>query len=371
MYDPIKCYLSGMQSVEDVHSLLVNSKARKLSKKDFSVYYWAKYKDALIEVNGSSETIDYMSGLLESEEPIIDSSMPKMYFNVSIQVSLPKYYYGHNLKVLTLEDTKEAIDRLDEELGFNVSNMRVSRLDFAYNFNMNEPPVFYFQYLGEDSYLNRIPYNSTSNSLYYNSEGRNTTTTKNNKTIPSNSKKVCVFYDKIKEFEKKEGENGMPLPKEYQGVNLLRYELRLSQNILSQLSARCKELGWDKDPLEVKDLYNPQFFKVVLSEYIRLFNRIKPIKLINLTKDVKRDLDTMGKAYDAFICSLLQENKERITPFIEELRGLKTMNDSSYYSKLRSKFNEAINKLEPPKNKGNLYDELHSRINSLGELLKD
>src|ERR1035438_1318734 len=131
---------------------------------------------------------------------------------IKIIGSLPKYYYGYNYKTLSLPDTWLAIEKLSDELHLPLIEFNVSRIDFATNFSMEFKPEVYYPYLGNCHPYDRLV---QPESLLYKLGLREK-----------------AFYDKVVEGKK----NKAAIPKEFIGMNLLRYELRYTHNLLRQFN---------------------------------------------------------------------------------------------------------------------------------------
>ena len=62
---------------------------------------------------------------------------------IRIEGSLSKYYYGNNIRSLTLEHTKEALKRLRRELNVPMDKADVVEVDIAENFEVENSPELY------------------------------------------------------------------------------------------------------------------------------------------------------------------------------------------------------------------------------------
>lgn len=152
---------------------------------------------------------------------------------VTIKGSLAKWFFGNNLQTLTRIDTKQAIESLSDKLHLSIKNAKLSRIDFAQNFNMQYKPEIYYPYFGDSKTFKR---SVLSTSLYY---------------IKGNITKL--FYDKIAEYKAKNGKIDESLyPK-----NFLRFEVRFMNNLPKT---------FNKESINVEMLYNEDF-------YMRIFNR--------------------------------------------------------------------------------------------------
>jgi hypothetical protein len=121
--------------------------------------------------------------------------------SLSIKGSLPKWYFGSNSKELDFYTLKDVIHCLSDTLGLPVLTGSVNRLDVSGNLLTSNTPKSYFDTLDYLSRHERLPH---SNGLYF-----------------ANGSTKSLFYDKQVEVKKA----SEVLPLEYQGKNLLRYEL--------------------------------------------------------------------------------------------------------------------------------------------------
>lgn len=144
--------------------------------------------------------------------------------------SLPQLLYGTNLVNFTISDTQVAINELNKILKVDISNAKVTRIDFAYNLIMNHPVSTYFKVLCHKSYCQ------------LNVFGSETLTFKG-------SNEEFTFYDKIAQLKSK-GE----IPNEYNDKHLLRYEMKLTERI-------TKKLGYDF--ITVSNLASKDFYQAV------------------------------------------------------------------------------------------------------------
>ncbi len=157
---------------------------------------------------------------------------------VHVLGSLAKYYLPDNTYTLTRKDTKEAMEKLSDDMGMNLGTAHVTRMDVAANFMMRHHPQAYFAVLGDCPRMNRKPCGS---SLYYNNQGER-------------KARTMIFYDKSKEVDGREG----VMPDVYAGRNLLRYEMRW----LSRLPQQLKETA-----VIGAMLYNEHFYHKVVQHW--------------------------------------------------------------------------------------------------------
>ena len=161
-----------------------------------------------------------------------------MYFNGS----LSKYFFGHNFYALTLSQTIEALNRLEDEVHLSLDDAKIMRLDTSNNLIMERRPEAYFQCLGRAKYYERYQEGS---SLYY-----------------STNQKQIVFYNKVKEAKSRR----VSIPSDLENSNLLRYELRLKKRIGQQLHMNT---------VHISDLRNVNFHNRVIKFRTNEYQKIK------------------------------------------------------------------------------------------------
>ena len=125
--------------------------------------------------------------------------------------SLCKWYLGDNFQTMGRGDTQKAIERLSDTLHVPIREAIVTRLDIGRNFETRFPPEVYFNHLGSLRNFIRL---KEPNGIYY----------------CQSSKQLC-FYDKIAEPKAHKAF----IPKQYEGKNVLRYELRYLERIAAKL----------------------------------------------------------------------------------------------------------------------------------------
>jgi len=145
-------------------------------------------------------------------------------YGLSIEGSLTKYYYGTNQHTLNYFDFTTTIEQLSIELGLNLKECQVSRIDLAENILVTKPVANYYKYFGDAKSLNRVVMN---NGLEY-----------------RNTNRGIIIYDKIKELRS----NQVPLIPLFQGQKIMRIEYRLKNP-----RTISKALGIDKTL--IADLY--------------------------------------------------------------------------------------------------------------------
>jgi hypothetical protein len=244
-----------------------------------------------------SETINLLDTVKETRYPngqlYLNGNLNGL--NVSIsedslrinKTSLCKYYLGNNIKTLTREATKEAIEKISDELHLNMHLAEVKRIDVATNFIVKNYELQYFKYLGDLQHYSRLEQNK---GLYYN-----------------NSKRTALFYCKLIELRSKR----VRVPEIYNGLNMLRFELRLQKKLFKEFNTN-QILG--------QDLYDEHFYNNVVNKWRETYFNIKKMNealtQIKPTGSSKEFIEylafmTINEANQTNIIKLINESRER------------------------------------------------------------
>lgn len=161
--------------------------------------------------------------------------------------SVCKWFLGDNVKVMTRQDTRQAIEKLSNILHLPMDCARVTRMDIAQNIITKHPIEVYLNHLGVLWKAKRAP---MDNGLYY-YKGKIT---------------IC-FYDKIKELKARKES----IPELYTGRNVLRYE----QRYMGRLSSI---FGID---VTGATLYDEVFYIHVINKWLEMYEQIDKINNAN------------------------------------------------------------------------------------------
>ena len=234
---------------------------------------------------------------------------------ISIIGSLPKFIYGNNVCPFDRHSTQRAIEKLSDIFHINITDADVTGIEFGTNFPMKHKVTDYLSKLGEMPRLSR--YHFEPSTLYYKGRGKNTP-------------KVFAFYDKLSEAEAK----GMDYPSGVSGENLLRYEMRLTGRLKTQLGIA---------DLQASTLYDRTFYRKLVKLYQNSYYSIS--KNVQLKDNAMSEIKTVSDAINTLMARLLsQTDKAQIVAFLDELRAAQVFNDSKYYTRLKNKINEIATK---------------------------
>lgn len=235
---------------------------------------------------------------------------------VSVIGSLSKYYYPNNIYPLDRHTTKEALEKLSDNLHADVSKANVTGLEFGTVLLLSHSVPEYLQRLGEMPYpLHR--YHFEPETLYYK---------RKNKQQPV----TYAFYDKIAEAK----HNGLQIPVGLEGQNLLKYEIRLNRRLPKQLNV---------PEVKASTLYDKSFYRMLMQRWQQGYFSIK--KQQQIKTDVMDKIQTVTDAYNVFVARLLAaSNKDAVAGFLEELKENKVFKNRSDYNRLKNKIQEVSSK---------------------------
>lgn len=180
-------------------------------------------------------------------------------YGIFIKGSLNKYFHNNNYGELSIIETRQAIEKIEDELKLNIKDTSVGRIDVGNNYIVEDFPNNYLKLLGvSKNYIRNID----NGTLYY-----------------SNSLRKLIFYDKIK--ESKRHCKYHPLPPNWNGKNVLRYELCYRKRIKEKF----------RKQIIAADLYDPFFFNNIGKQYQEEFNKIQKINYMRPLLD-QNDMTT-------------------------------------------------------------------------------
>lgn len=214
--------------------------------------------------DGSTGAVGYLNGNGGGYKVFVSNS------NVTLkECSLSKWYLGNNLSELDRKTTREAIEKLSDELHLPMDKALVTRLDFGLNIITQYPAIAYCNHLGALNHYNRFP--QPTGLLY------------------KQSCKQFAFYDKIKEQRKQ----GAFIPELYRNNNVLRIEERFMSRVSKQLG--CMVDGGL--------LYDERFYNMMLN---RWRDNYKAITKINDTMINLKVMNGLKELYKMGLLSLIE-----------------------------------------------------------------
>lgn len=187
---------------------------------------------------------------------------------ISIKGSLSKYWFGDNNRILNPINTANAITNLSDELGIQINNGKVTRLDIAANVVTNHLPESYYPYLVDSPHFSRT---KRKGSLYF-----------------GNGLRQKVFYNKIAECRSKKTK----IPDEWSGCHVMRYEVRYTARIGKRFKI---------DDFTVNSLITPLIGQVLIDAWFKEYHSINRVTMVpvdwsrvNTPNDIIRQLAIIG-----------------------------------------------------------------------------
>lgn len=254
---------------------------------------------------------------------------------LSFNGSLPKFYYGNNLAQLDWITLKKAIDFFSDNLGVNIYDAILTRVDFGINIILNDDVKDYLFCLSDYPRKNLLEY-KTSKKFFTNGS-------------------ALSFYDKKIELKNKQKVSYINLPEVLLRNNILRYEIELK----SSLNKMFK-----KDTFIVKDLLNKDTQKTIQNKWIEMYYKTNkylynanPIFLIKERNGIYKYLSYFG----------IEKLKQRNVLKIIERIDFKIKTSSSKKSKLKSLIRKLSNEVNEKSKDSNLILELDEKMNFIKE----
>jgi hypothetical protein len=238
---------------------------------------------------------------------------------ISVIGSLPKYLYGSNIYPLDRHTTKEAIEKISDELRLPMDKANVTGFEFGANFVMRHDVRDYLDRLG--GMPRKLRCRLSTGSLYYTHSGRKQPDT------------FCL-YDKIAEARKSK----MAIPVGVEDANMLRCEIRFDGRLPHQLNV---------PEVKASTLSDKEFYRHVMQRYQQAYFSIT--KLNQMKVNVMEQIKTVSDAFDCFVGILLSQTNQKqdlINDFINQLKEAGIFNNRSNYTRLRKKIDSVANKAD-------------------------
>lgn len=189
--------------------------------------------------------------------------------------SIAKLAYGNNIQTINTSDTFRVIEQLQDHFKLLFMSCPLHRIDVSTVINTIYDPVKYFDYLmslaiGSDLYQR----DQHPHSLYYRFS-----------TKSKYRRQHILFYDKVEEARK----HNIPVPAEYEGLNLMRFEVR-------HLTPKSN-FHRDK-PIPLSELTDPHFLQLCLKDWKFKYNQITKKTIYNMPnyKEIKTPTDLRNLA---------------------------------------------------------------------------
>lgn len=284
----------------------------------------------------AKEQIDHDTGEITTFGSLEGLKISIFTGGISIIGSLSKYLYPNNIYPLDRHSTAEAVEKLSDNLHLNISDAKVTGLEFGTQFVMRHKPEDYLRRLGDMPRLQR--YHFEVGTLYYKPKGKQ-------------QPKVFAFYDKKADAAVK----GMILPDGFSDVNLLKYEMRYNQRLSQQLGVA---------EITASTLSEKEFYRQMVRRYQDSYFSISKQKQVKT--NVMNEIKTVSDAYDVLVARLIsQSDQTQIAAFLEELKEANIFEDRKSYSRLKKKIQEVATKADISVS-DELVRELDNEIKNIG-----
>ena len=257
---------------------------------------------------------------------------------LSLNGSLTKYANnGSNAVNMTIEETMETLSELQDTYHIDLMSAHVSGVEFGWNFEMTNEPSAYFPLLGEMPRRVRKEYKSET--VYWQRKGM--------------ERDTFTLYDKVREAHRKK----MAIPPFFEGMNLLRAELRLKNGIGSLLKM---------NEVTGENLTEDVFISKLVNNMCDKYNSITKLNAINLD-EVKYGLTEREYVFMYFsVLHQLVGTQFPISNFMADVRKKKVFKNQSQYTRLEKKLNSILSTVKLSDG-----DPLRTELDGKFELLRN
>lgn len=254
---------------------------------------------------------------------------------ISLKGSLARYYCGNPDSVLTHLDSLYAIEKLSDELLLPIHKATVKRIDLACNIVTDCKPEAYYQFLGNSRHFDRQP---VFESLYYRQKSK---------------QKELILYDKVAELKA----NKQCIPKEWNGKNILRIELKLMNHLTNQ---------FNRPEILASTLHEGSFFLDMVNKWLAEYEAIEKLNILNLNF---AQMKTPKDFKDHILLMQLNElGQVKTMEMIKQMKLMDVMDRPEYYCRLKNDIRQLFNS---PKHttESELIKELNEKVNAVKTML--
>jgi hypothetical protein len=205
--------------------------------------------------------------------------------------SICKYLHETNQYTLNIESTKEAFNKLSEDLQLPIHKFSVMLFETSANLIVDNEVDFYFQFLGN---LQNFKFCPPVNGTYY----------------YHNSQRKVKIYDKGKELNS----NGVKRIPDLVGKNIFRFEYQYSKRVAQHFK---------RERISVEDLYDVSFYMEVVEkwrdQYFKIYKYSLPTFETTVFRDVKNlknqlmILGLLSIGGESTIMDMIQQEKRKGT----------------------------------------------------------
>ena len=248
---------------------------------------------------------------------------------------------GSNLFDMDLGKTREAIQKLTDNLKLDFFNGKLIELEFGANLIVKHKPCLYFPRLVEYPRKHRDEVSKTT--LYSVRENKN------------DSERI-KFYDKIVEATK----NKMHVPDEYQGKNVLRVEICWSKKLARQL----KEYD-----VTGQTLLSPDFFNKLVDMFCDSYDKIKKQKIIDCDMTKIKSSNDLADYVLADIFSMVSDFDKQVEARLRQAKEANVLKSAREYTRAKDRIRRMKEKLKAD-GQDPLLDELNNCFSEIRQRKK-
>jgi hypothetical protein len=217
---------------------------------------------------------------------------------IKVSGSFPKFLYDINTEFLSIEELRQSIVLLNNSLGLDFKQAKISRLDFGVDIITDKDPSLYLPHLLSSNYFTGI------------------NTYPNSKTF-INTNRTKILYKKSQQLE------GVT-------INRLRFEIRYKSKFLKRIFKKELLLGQLLD-------------KNIINQLIESVD--KEFRSIITSTDLQFQLDTIlspNDFYDYIITSYINEiGLNRVEQLIREIRATGGLQNPVHSSRIMKKLHRS------------------------------
>lgn len=201
----------------------------------------------VLNTNGYNAVLNISNFILTVK--VNSEDMPyKIFFNGS----LPKYYFGNNLKHLNHKTLKEAIEMFSNDVGINMKKAILTKIDYGYSFELNNPIHEYVDCLSSYPRFKTMRYDDSVT------------------FFTKFASKKLIFYDKLIEMKSKDKNSIIHLPIEYNSKKIIRYEISLKTGLRRRFNL---------DTVKVSSLLKRKVINNIHNRWVNSYKKVIKVKI--------------------------------------------------------------------------------------------
>lgn len=254
---------------------------------------------------------------------------------ISFNGSLSKFYYDNNLAQLDWITLENAVKYFSDNLGVNISDAVLTRVDFGFSFVLRKPIIDYL-FCISDYPRKKLLESKTSKKFF-------------------SSVDAVSFYDKLKELKSNQKEEYFSLPEVIRNNRILRYEIQLTRSL--------KNI-FNKDVFIVSDLFDKKVQIEIQNRWINMYNKTNKVSLSGNSHFLLEERNGIFKYLSYHGIEKLKYRK--VLKIIENL-NFKIKSSSSKKSKMKASIKKIIDEVDKRSDDNNLLIELDGKIKFIEE----